>query len=223
MALPKQINFDLQREEYREAFNFFDGKKNKKTKLWLISILSFIIFSALVFIVALYIGACEYVNNALDYSTFSLERFNMSGAITAVCLIVLSIITLIIIVKVINSQNEKLLDIYYSRYGKGVVVMGNESFLFRSGTDGFEVNQRYGDLYEAHENENYFLLITYDDDQIAVPKENLDRDTYSKISMILTDEVKEFFFKMGRSNFDLNDHVLIKKPDKRAEIRKLGR
>ncbi|MBQ1234862.1 MAG: hypothetical protein IIX77_04475, partial [Oscillospiraceae bacterium] len=74
-----------------------------------------------------------------------------------------------------------------------------------------------------HLNENYFLLITYDDDQIAVPKENMDRETYSKISMILTEELKEFFFKMGRSNFDLNDHVLVKKPDKRAEIRKLGR
>ena len=223
MALPKQINFDLKREEYREVFNFFEGKKNKKTKLWLIAIFSLIIFSAVVFIGALFVQASEFVNGALDYSTFSFDKFNVSGAITAVCLSIVSAITLFVILKVINTQNEKLLDIYYSRYGKGVIVMGNESFLFRSGTDNFDVNQRYGDLYEAHENENYFLLITYDDDQIAVPKENMDRETYSKISMILTEELKEYFFKMGRSNFDLNDHVLIKKPDKRAEIRKLGR
>ena len=223
MALPKQLSFNLSKEEYISGYNLFDGKKARYTRNWLLAILAVFELVAAIFIAFQFGSACQYVGDRLDYSTFSFARLNTGAVITAVVLMVLTPVVGVIALNMFKKQNEQLFEIYYNRYHDGVIVLGNESFLYRSGDKKIEINKRYDELYEAHENEDCFLLVTYDDDQIIVPKKDMDRDTYSKVSMLLTEYLKVYFFKMGISNFDVNDHVLIKKADPRAAIKKLGR
>lgn len=218
MALPKQIKFDLSDCEYRQVFNFTEGKKAKRTKYWVWTLFSVIALSAIIFIGWQFILACSYVNSRIDYSTFSFAKLNLKAVITAFGLLAVAVVTCVLFTMYLNRQTQKLYKIFFDKFHSGVIVMGVESFLYRCGD--YEVNDLYKNLYEAHENEDYFLLITYEDDEIPVPKKDMDRDTFAKISLVLTDTLGAYFFKFGRSNVDITKHTLFGEPDKRKALKK---
>lgn len=218
MALPKQVKFNFSKEEYSAVFNMTEGKKAKRTTYWMVGILSLVVIFTILFGCWQFVLGCSAVNGQIDYSSLNMAKVDKKALYYAIGLLIVEFITGFAFLKNHKNQTNKLFDIFYDRYHEGIVVMGVESYLFH--TEKFEINDLYKKLYEAHENEDFFLLITYEGDEIPVPKQNMDRDTYGKISMLLTEILGQYFIKFGRSNIDITKHTLFGEPDKRKALKK---
>ena len=216
MALPIQLHYQLDRDQTREIYMIVGGKKEKKLYFWMFGFLAFGFLCNILYIITTRtrVGSGQNTFMGADWQSI------MSSAFVIVVCVCLALFYHAFS----RRRREEMIDLLEQQFSDNTIVLGAESFRYRSvssrpgsydvllaqsergqapGSRVKEIYLDYEKLYEAHENDHYFLLITGKQEYVPIPKSLMKREDFAALSRVLTRDLGQWFIKNGRPNVEV--------------------
>ena len=211
MKFPLQLQYELTLDDTRKVFDLVYGKKEKRgnvIRTIFFSVMALIFFCSMVYALGQAAVSVHTLENGtlspyIDYSNLNFSKVNWQMVGKSALLMVICIAMAIFYNIYTRRRMESIVKDRHKAMHGGIVVLGRESFLFRSDDGRIEVNKEYKDLYEAYEDADFFALITGDQTCVPIPKSKMETEQFAELSKILSIDLKEYFFKNGYMNTEV--------------------